>query len=330
MTLIAVVSLFLGSSYNLPSSGSGSGVTSVAALGSAPAAAGASISGTVLTLQPEDATHPGALTTGAQTIAGVKTLSSAPVMSGASITSATIPTASVVNLSGTNSGDITLGTIGASPANQGASLSSQVLTLQPADATHGGVIATSGSQTLAPSLTLAGTTTFGLGSAIFPVSSILQFNGTNNVNFGWASVNSIIALRFTSNITHLTFDNVNNVSVFGAPILYKMGTITAATTQTLAAATACTDVCNIGTVANAADAVKLGPALTTGARVIHVFNQGANAASLFPDAAGSKICTPATIFGAASCGSAGASISVAVGEILECVQFDTTANWGCK
>jgi hypothetical protein len=61
------------SSYTqYPASG---GVTAVAAVGSAPAAEGASISGSTLTLQPADATHPGVVTTGAQTIAGVKTWS---------------------------------------------------------------------------------------------------------------------------------------------------------------------------------------------------------------------------------------------------------------
>lgn len=53
--------------------GSG-GVTSVAAVGAVPNANAASISGTTLTLQPSDATNPGVLTTGTQTIAGAKTL----------------------------------------------------------------------------------------------------------------------------------------------------------------------------------------------------------------------------------------------------------------
>lgn len=51
------------------------GVLTVANIGSAPSAAGASISGTVLTLQPADATRGGVLTAAAQTIGGAKTLS---------------------------------------------------------------------------------------------------------------------------------------------------------------------------------------------------------------------------------------------------------------
>ncbi len=50
--------------------------------------------------------------------------------------------------SGTNTGDITLGAIGAAPNASGASLSGQVLTLQPADASFGGVI-TTGTQSIA-------------------------------------------------------------------------------------------------------------------------------------------------------------------------------------
>lgn len=46
------------------------------AVGSTPSANGASLSGQALTLQPADATHPGLITSGVQTIGGAKTLSS--------------------------------------------------------------------------------------------------------------------------------------------------------------------------------------------------------------------------------------------------------------
>lgn len=57
-------------------------------------------------------------------------------------------------LSGTNTGDVTLTAVGSSPSANAASISGQALTIQPADATHPGVIAASGSQTLAPTITL--------------------------------------------------------------------------------------------------------------------------------------------------------------------------------
>lgn len=52
-------------------------VPSMAAFGSTPNDNGATFSSSVLTLQPADATHPGGVTTGAQSIAGAKTFSTA-------------------------------------------------------------------------------------------------------------------------------------------------------------------------------------------------------------------------------------------------------------
>ena len=63
------------------------------------------------------------------------------------ITNAMLANSAVTNLSGTNTGDISLGTVGSSPSANGASLSSQVLTLQPFDSTHPGVVTASGGGT---------------------------------------------------------------------------------------------------------------------------------------------------------------------------------------
>lgn len=57
------------------------------------------------------------------------------------------------NLSGTNTGNVTLATVGSTPAAAGASLSGQVLTLQPADGTNAGVVSTT-TQTFAGVKTL--------------------------------------------------------------------------------------------------------------------------------------------------------------------------------
>lgn len=64
------------------------------------------------------------------------------------------PNPTPAGLSGTNTGDVTLTAVGSSPSANGASLSGQALTLQPASSSQPGVIAGSGSQTLAPTLTL--------------------------------------------------------------------------------------------------------------------------------------------------------------------------------
>lgn len=57
---------------------------------------------------------------------------------------------------GTNTGDVTLNSVGSSPSANGASLSGQSLTLQPADGTHPGLI-TSGSQTIGGAKTFSNT-----------------------------------------------------------------------------------------------------------------------------------------------------------------------------
>lgn len=92
---------------------------SIGTLGGSPNGSGLSLSGSALTLQPADATNPGALTPSPQTIGGAKTFVGAITAS---------------NLSGTNTGNVTLGT-----AN-GLSLASQALSLQAADSTHTGAL----------------------------------------------------------------------------------------------------------------------------------------------------------------------------------------------
>ena len=114
-------------------SGTNTGDVTVTAVGATPNANGVSLSGQALTLQPADGTNPGVVTTDSQTLAGAKTFSS---------------TIAASNLSGTNTGDVTLAAVGATPSANGASLSGQVLTLQPASAAQPGVI-TTGTQTIA-------------------------------------------------------------------------------------------------------------------------------------------------------------------------------------
>lgn len=110
-----------------------SGVLSIANVGSSPNAAGMTLAGTVLNLQPADATNPGVLTAGVQTIGGNKTFTGS---------------ISAANLSGTNTGDVTLAAVGAAPNANAASLAGQVLTLQPASAAFPGIL-TIGVQSIA-------------------------------------------------------------------------------------------------------------------------------------------------------------------------------------
>ncbi len=162
------------------------------------------------------ATARGAVSTGAQTFAGVKTFSTGVTVSGATsnasnltlgITSATTPGVSTDRyLTVDNTGKVILSsvsgvssltTIGASPNANGATLSSGVLNLQPASSSFGGVV-TTGTQSFAGSKTFdntvsarvnlqAGTTTAGTSPLKFtsgtnlstPENGAVEYDGTN-------------------------------------------------------------------------------------------------------------------------------------------------------
>lgn len=86
-------------------------------------------------------------------------------------------TTKLANTSGTNSGDVTLGTFGTSPNSSGASLSGQVLTLQPASSTQPGGVSTT-TQTFAGNKTFSGTV------------SASNLSGTNSGNVTLTAVGS--------------------------------------------------------------------------------------------------------------------------------------------
>lgn len=85
------------------------------------------------------------------------------------------------NLSGTNTGDITLSAIGASPNANGATLTGQVLNLEPASASFGGVV-TTGTQTFAGAKTFTSDLTVTKNDA-----SILFTDADADTDF-WAGV----------------------------------------------------------------------------------------------------------------------------------------------
>jgi len=125
-------------------SGTNTGNVTLAAVGSSPNANSASLSGQALTLQPADGTNPGVVSTASQTFAGDKTFSGAISASNYSGTS-----------SGTNTGDVTLAAFGSTPNANGASITSQAVNLEPADATNPGGVST-GTQTFAGNKTFSG------------------------------------------------------------------------------------------------------------------------------------------------------------------------------
>jgi hypothetical protein len=106
----------------------GTGI-SVAPVGAAPNANAATVTGSVLNLQPASAAFPGVVTTGAQTFAGVKNFQDGLTLAGSS----------AIN---------SLAVIGAAPNANAASIVGSALNLQPASAAFGGVV-TTGAQTFA-------------------------------------------------------------------------------------------------------------------------------------------------------------------------------------
>jgi hypothetical protein len=183
-------------------SGTNSGDVSLAAVGSSPSSSGASLSGQTLTLQPADGTRPGVLTAGAQTIGGAKTFSAA---------------ISASNLSGTNTGDITLASVGSSPNGNGASLSGQALTLQPADGSNPGLL-TASTQTIGGAKTFSVGFTVTSGNATLTNGNLVLSTNGNSIN----NYNGTQSIRFVNGQVYLKADNsdasTNNWHVFDTSV----------------------------------------------------------------------------------------------------------------
>jgi hypothetical protein len=140
---------------------------------------GLSLSTQTLSLAAADGSNAGALTAGVQTIGGAKTFTG---------------TISASNLSGTNTGDITLASVGSVPAAAGASLSSQILTLQPADATNPGVM-TAAAQTFGGTKTFANIIDSGLTA-----DTVIYANGSKQLTSSGVSSTTLSYLDATSSI----------------------------------------------------------------------------------------------------------------------------------
>lgn len=167
-------------------------VLSVGTIDSVTASAnGASDSANQLIMQSASATVPGLVNNTTQTFSGNKTFSG---------------TISASNLSGTNTGDLTLATVGSTPSALAASLSGQVLTLQPADGTHPGLI-TALAQTLGGTKTFTSPVLLSDGSVSAPgiafsaeANTGLFRTGTNDVAFAVGGLYAWEAIKSGSNV----------------------------------------------------------------------------------------------------------------------------------
>jgi len=148
-------------------SGTNTGDVTLAVVGAASNNNAATLVGQVLNLEAANASHPGVVSVGTQSFAGAKTFTGA---------------ISASNLSGTNTGDVTLAAVGAVPNANGATLTGQMLNLQPASAAQPGVV-TTGVQSLAGAKTFTGAIS----------ASNLSGTNTGDVTIGTANGLSLAA-----------------------------------------------------------------------------------------------------------------------------------------
>jgi hypothetical protein len=102
--------------------------------------------------------------------------------------------------SSVNTGDVTLTAVGSTPSANGASLSGQALTLQPADGSHPGLV-TAGSQTIGGAKTFSSSVTVsgfnyvaagaGFGNAAGGASQGLAFSGSDTTVVAGGNANHV-------------------------------------------------------------------------------------------------------------------------------------------
>lgn len=97
--------------------------------------------------------------------------------------------------SGTNTGDVTLAAIGATPNANAASLSGQVLNLQPASASFGGVV-TTGTQTFAGDKTFTGNTLIAQATASQATIGISGSSAQHQINGGLTVTTNTVSTNY--------------------------------------------------------------------------------------------------------------------------------------
>ena len=273
------------------SSGTNTGDVTLTAVGSTPSADAASLSGQALTLQPADATHPGVLTTGSQTISGQKTFSTGITGTLTGSASLNVLTSALGNLTdaGTDGIIVTGGT--------GATVGSVSLAQHVADSTHNGYLSSTDWSTFnnkqaaltIGDLTDAGTdgivVTGGTGAVIGSGTSLAQHVADTTHNgylssTDWNTFNSKQAGPLTGDVTTsgaaATVAKIQGTTVSGttgstnvvfstAPTLSNpvVGTQSQGDSSTKAASTAYVDVAIANAIAGVNPAVAVQAATTS-------------------------------------------------------------------
>ncbi len=122
------------------------------------------------------------------------------------------------NLSGTNTGDLTLSAIGTTPNANGMTLTNQILNLQPADGTYGGIVSTL-TQSFAGNKTFTGTiTSSAIGNALIAsgAGANLAFTGAGTGQITTAT-NQNLALMpgGTGNVGIGTISPTYKLNIYG-------------------------------------------------------------------------------------------------------------------
>lgn len=180
---LAVTGSISASNFSGSSSGANTGDVTLAAVGSSPSANAASLSGQVLTLQPFDGTHPGVVTS-----------------SGGGSTNFLRADGTWATPAGSTPTAVTsVGAFGSTPSANAASISSNVLTLQPADGTHPGGLST-GTQEIAGAKVFDNVV--GVVSSTTPsTTSLLRVGGGTNPLSGVTQIGETVSFTGTSAAT---------------------------------------------------------------------------------------------------------------------------------
>jgi hypothetical protein len=214
------------------------GISAVGTFGSVPNSGGASISGSTIILQPANATNPGGITTGSQTIAGQKTFSTGITGTLTGHASLDVATSSLGNLTdvGTDGIVITGGT--------GATVGNVSVAQHVADATHNGYLSSTDWSTFNNKQTAGNyiTDLTGDGTASGPGSAALTL-ATVNASPGATTISSVTTNAkglVTSNTSATTTGTGSTVVLATAPTMTNpvVGTQTATDNSTKAASTA--------------------------------------------------------------------------------------------